>query len=220
MARDYTPLPFEYLEEMDTLSDAEFGRLVRALLEYSITGQEPELSGGERVHWKRVRNREARYRESFEESEKTMSKRGTKAARARWDNAQACTSMQKDAQACACITSNAKNANTDTDTDTNTDTDTDTKKRKRKEARPRFTPPSLDEVRAYCQERGNGVDPEAFTDFYRSKGWKVGKDPMVDWRSAVRTWERRDGRGRGGAAGDRTPERGETREFHIHYDVE
>ena len=56
----------------------------------------------------------------------------------------------------------------------------------------RFTKPTLDEVRAYCQERNNKVDPESFIDFYESKGWKIGKDTMKDWKAAVRTWERRD----------------------------
>ena len=56
----------------------------------------------------------------------------------------------------------------------------------------RFTPPTVDEVRAYCQERGNSVDPERFVDFYASKGWLVGKTRMKDWRAAVRSWERSD----------------------------
>lgn len=54
-----------------------------------------------------------------------------------------------------------------------------------------FRPPSVDEVRAYCLERGNSVDPEQFVDFYTSKGWKVGKDKMKDWKACVRTWEKR-----------------------------
>lgn len=54
----------------------------------------------------------------------------------------------------------------------------------------RFVKPSLDEVRAYCLERGNSVDAETFYDFYESKGWKVGNQPMKDWRAAVRTWEK------------------------------
>ncbi|MBQ1577047.1 MAG: hypothetical protein IIZ83_08815 [Oscillospiraceae bacterium] len=61
-------------------------------------------------------------------------------------------------------------------------------------AHTRFTSPTLDEVAAYCSERGNGVDPQQFIDFYTSKGWKVGDQPMKDWKAAVRTWERRDGR--------------------------
>lgn len=54
----------------------------------------------------------------------------------------------------------------------------------------RFTPPSLDEVKAYCQERGNRIDAQRFMDHYTSNGWLVGKSPMKDWRAAVRTWER------------------------------
>ena len=56
----------------------------------------------------------------------------------------------------------------------------------------RFVKPTLDEVQAYCLERQNSVDPESFIDFYESNGWKVGKNPMKDWKAAVRTWERRD----------------------------
>ena len=54
----------------------------------------------------------------------------------------------------------------------------------------RFTAPTVDEVKAYCVERGNSVDPERFVDFYASKGWMVGKSKMKDWKAAVRNWER------------------------------
>lgn len=50
--------------------------------------------------------------------------------------------------------------------------------------------PTLDEVKEYCSERGNKVDPERWFDYYTSNGWKVGKNPMKDWKAAVRTWER------------------------------
>lgn len=55
----------------------------------------------------------------------------------------------------------------------------------------RFTPPTVDEVKAYCNERRNNVDPEQFVAFYSSKGWKVGDQPMKDWKQAVITWEKR-----------------------------
>ena len=55
-----------------------------------------------------------------------------------------------------------------------------------------FTPPTLDEVRAYCEERNNGIDAERFIDFYASKGWMVGKNKMKDWKACVRTWEKRE----------------------------
>lgn len=55
-----------------------------------------------------------------------------------------------------------------------------------------FVPPSVEEVRNYCNERKNGIDPEMFVDFYQSKGWMVGRNKMKDWKSAVRTWERKN----------------------------
>ena len=56
----------------------------------------------------------------------------------------------------------------------------------------RFIPPTVDEVRAYCQDRQNGVDPQRFVDYYTSNGWMVGKNKMKDWKAAVRTWEQKD----------------------------
>ena len=54
-----------------------------------------------------------------------------------------------------------------------------------------FKKPSVDDVYIYCMvERGNTVDPQAFIDFYTSNGWKVGRNPMKDWKAAVRTWEK------------------------------
>ena len=53
-----------------------------------------------------------------------------------------------------------------------------------------FAKPTLEDVRAYCQERGNNVDPEKFYDFYESKGWMVGRNKMKDYKAAVRTWEK------------------------------
>jgi hypothetical protein len=53
-----------------------------------------------------------------------------------------------------------------------------------------FNKPSLLEIKNYCVERVNNVDPEAFFDFYESKGWLVGKSKMKDWKAAIRTWER------------------------------
>ena len=74
----------------------------------------------------------------------------------------------------------------------------------------RFSPPTIEEVKAYCEERKNGVDPQAFVDFYTAKGWKVGKDPMKDWQAAVRTWERREpDKKKGAISHDRQIDRGQ-----------
>ncbi len=56
----------------------------------------------------------------------------------------------------------------------------------------RFSAPTVDEVRAYAQEKGYNIDPEHFVDYYTSNGWRVGRNPMKDWRATVRTWVSRD----------------------------
>lgn len=69
---------------------------------------------------------------------------------------------------------------------------------KRKESKGRFTPPTLEEVAAYCQERNNNIDPQHFIDHYEANGWMRGKNKIKSWKACVRTWESTP---RGGANG-------------------
>lgn len=56
----------------------------------------------------------------------------------------------------------------------------------------KFVPPTLEEVQAYCEERNNGIDPEAWYAYYKARGFKLGKGtPMKDWKAAVITWEKK-----------------------------
>lgn len=54
----------------------------------------------------------------------------------------------------------------------------------------RFSPPTLDDVKAYVKEKDLNVDPERFIDYYTSNGWMVGKNKMKDWKAAARSWNR------------------------------
>lgn len=65
----------------------------------------------------------------------------------------------------------------------------ETPKEQSGDGRKRFVIPTPEEVQAYCDERKNGILGQQFCDFYSSKGWKIGKEPMKDWKAAVRTWE-------------------------------
>lgn len=206
MARNYAALPYEYLEEMELLSDEEFGRLCRALLTYSSTGETTELEGAERYQWKRVQMQEDRFRESYNETAKTLSEAGKKGAAKRWgaqpnDN----PATDGDSQAIAPngratgaintpLASNGENGNTETETNTETDTNNSPSidGRVNNTRAKRSAPSSLEEVVAYCQEIGSNADPQAYWDYYSSNGWKVGKNPMRDWKAAFRNWTRRE----------------------------
>lgn len=56
----------------------------------------------------------------------------------------------------------------------------------------RFVKPTVEEIRAYCEERGNNIDPEYFYDHYEANGWMRGNTHMKDWKATVRTWEKRE----------------------------
>lgn len=56
----------------------------------------------------------------------------------------------------------------------------------------KFIKPSLEEIKLYCIERKNAVDPERFFEHYESNGWMVGRVPMKNWKAAVRTWEKNE----------------------------
>lgn len=57
----------------------------------------------------------------------------------------------------------------------------------------KFTPPTYEEVKAYCDERKNGIDPQHFIDYYQARGWVLSNGKkMVDFKAAIRTWEQRN----------------------------
>lgn len=64
--------------------------------------------------------------------------------------------------------------------------------------RSRFAPPSVEDVKTYCTEKGYSMDAEHFVDYYTSNGWRVGRNPMKDWKAAVRNWNKgkEDNRGK------------------------
>ena len=55
-----------------------------------------------------------------------------------------------------------------------------------------FHPPSVEEVRAYCESKGYRISPERFMDYYTANGWRLGKSEMKDWKAVVRNWERQE----------------------------
>lgn len=59
-----------------------------------------------------------------------------------------------------------------------------------KEKDKRFIKPSVKDIADYCNNNNYNIDAERFYDYYESKGWKVGKAPMKDWKAAVRMWSR------------------------------
>lgn len=133
MARDYVPIPYEYLEEMEELSEGEFGRLVRALIAYSRDEKPMALTGNERFYAKRVMAREDRYKQSFESYIEDKRNAGLKSAEVRKKkNERRSTAGNRVQQSSTALnrsqqrsTEANRSQHTETDTDTETETNTE-----------------------------------------------------------------------------------------------
>jgi hypothetical protein len=96
--------------------------------------------------------------------------------------------MRWDANACERIPNDAKNADNDNDNDNDINIVLEQKAKKPK----RFSKPPVDDVRQYMAELNMNDMSQRFVDYYESNGWKVGKNPMKDWKAAVRTWKQQN----------------------------
>ena len=63
--------------------------------------------------------------------------------------------------------------------------------------RHKFSPPTVNEVKTYCQEQGYSVDAERFVSYYESNGWMVGRNKMKNWQAAVSNWNGKEQKGNG-----------------------
>ena len=176
----------------------EKGQLFEAILDYAESGIEPELDGALGIAWDFIQPRldqdTERYgnkvlQKQYAAFVRELKKRGSVVIS--FDEWKNMTDVERD----QLISGDIGRYPTSTSTSTSTPTPTSNLKEIYASSPPRaarFTPPSVEEVRVYCAERKNSVDPERFVDFYASKGWLVGKSKMKDWRAAVRSWERSD----------------------------
>lgn len=172
---------------IDLLSDAEAGRLLKSLLHYAANGEGDELTGQERLVYAMLRAQMDRDAASYQSYVDKQRENGKKGGRPR--NPEKPNETQPNPENPSLFLKTQKSQEEDKEEDKEKDKDR-TKKKSVCVASPRFAPPSLLEVETYCLERKNGVDASRFVDFYASKGWKVGNQPMKDWKAAVRTWER------------------------------
>lgn len=63
-------------------------------------------------------------------------------------------------------------------------------KTKNKRVKRDFTPPTLEEIEAYCKSRNNNVDAKRFFDYFSASDWVDSKgNPVRSWKQKVITWE-------------------------------
>ena len=194
-------LYFDYLAQFEMLSKDEQADLIMTILRY-VNGIDPELdsmSGAVRMAFSFIRRR---LDEDYEKYVETCKKRSAAAKQAKASN---CMQLLANAGDNVVVYDNVdENVNVtepvcddvvesvcephsgpETTTDNITTTTTVTRGIE-------FIAPTTQEVREYCDVRNNTIDPQRFVDYYNTKGWMVGNNPMRDWKAAVRIWETRE----------------------------
>lgn len=165
----------EVLQITRKFTDAQFGALIRAVFSYRFGGE--EYSGDDMaidVAFQAIANQVDRLKEYSEINAKNAAGSESKQGGAE------CSEMQENHPP---IQSNPIQSDPVEDTGAQS---------AKPPARTRFSPPSVQEIEDYCTEKGFLLDAERFVDYYASIGWMVGKNPMKDWRAAVRTWVKKD----------------------------
>ena len=169
-----------FREVISPLADAEKGRLFDMMLQYAEDGTEPgNFAGNERYTWPAAKQW---IDLTYAENEKQR-KNGKKGGRPKSQE-----------------NPNKPNETQENPNEPNKSLNIKENNIKESNIKPssknivplkRFVPPTVDEIKAYCDERGSYlIDPQAFIDYYEARGWMLNKNrKMVDWKAAVRTWE-------------------------------
>lgn len=207
----YFPTYFSYARTLSALSDEQFGRVIRAAIEYAENGTIPELDAMEMMGFAFVREDIDRANDNY----KKVCEANRSNVQKRWDKKKNDTTVYDgirtntneygrmngisvDTNAYETYQSKGKgksesNSNSNSERESISASD-DAKPARAKKSGKKFVPPTVDEVAAYCKEKGlNTIDPEYFVRFYSESDWiKANGEPVRNWKSTVLTWAQRD----------------------------
>ena len=175
--RSHLKVYFNFEEDTNALNDSEKGRLLLAMVRYAKDGTEANLTGNERFLFPVFKAQIDRDIESYEVKVNNGSKGGRPKTN---ENQEKPTETENN------LTESKK-----TETPKIEDRRKKIEEKDKDKDNRKFVPPSVDEVRAFCQERGNNIDPEYFIAYNENRNWTLSNGrKMKDWKLAVITWEK------------------------------
>lgn len=194
-------LYFEMRNVFEELSNEKRGILLSAILDYSEYGIQPDFRGTLRIAWASIRHKLDKDDDNYARKSQVRRyavyiRESKKEGMLPLPYDQWLASLPETDQPEASNDTKRYPTTTTTTTATTTATTTDCCYMPAADKPPRQPqrqiPPKVEEVRAYAAERGYALDPEAFMDYYTANGWKVGRNPMKDWKATVRNWARKE----------------------------
>lgn len=197
MSKDSFVIYKSWASMMAELPDEELAELTRAVMCHQI-GEEFTINNPVvKAIFDMFRSQFDKDDEKYEEVCQRRSENGKKGGRPKVEEkAKESKCFSEKANESKSFFEKAKKADNESDSDNDNESDLEkegAKAPKKEKAPSRFNPPTLDEVKKYCEERHNGIDPQHFIDYYASQRWKKANGrPLADWKAAVRTWESKD----------------------------
>lgn len=178
----------DYYDRLQRLTNEEVGNLFRQLMLYH-SGRVDEMTdfiGSEGIAFDFIANDIDRMEEKHNATSETNRINGAKGGRPKKQKEPEKTEQNRTEPE----ETEGKQTKGYKDKDKDKDIDKEKDKNNSKPQK-QFTPPTVDDVRQYCAERGNGIDAEYFVAYYENRDWKLtnGKK-MRDWHLAIVTWER------------------------------
>ena len=180
MAREYFKCFHSYKEKCKKLTDQELGRLFRALMTFSETGTAPDLTGRESIAFDFIADEIARDEAKYAETCRKNAENGAKGGKRTVANG---TDREREEAKSSEINKVEGIRYKEDIKEISSNED--------KKKSTAFHAPTVEEVRQYCEDRNNGIDPEYFVNYYENRGWYLSKGiKMRDWKRAVITWEK------------------------------
>ncbi len=184
----YVCLYLSYLQSLSPFTDEECGRIIRAMLNYAETGEAPQFEGNERFIWPSLQAQIDRDMEAYRAKCSKNRANGSKGGRPPKN-----PTVIPETERFLEKPKKPKEKEKKKEKEKENEKENESIEADKPPARPRFSPPTVDEVAAYCREQGyTHTDPERFVSYYQANGWRVGKNPMKDWKAALRGWESRE----------------------------
>lgn len=182
MGMDYFPCYTSYGRILSKLSDQELGRLFRALLAYTADGTPADLPGKEAVAYDFIVDDIDRARDNYDAKCASRRENGKKGGRPK--NQMVSDENLKNQMVLGKTEKSKRESKSESKREYNSPSDEGENARAREEEKP-FTPPTVEEVRAFCRERRSRVKPERFVAYFNERGW----EGVIDWKDRLISWE-------------------------------
>lgn len=193
MAKNSFIIYTEYMEHIEMLDMEQRGILMTALMCYQMEQELPEMDGMTKMCFSFIKARVDRDNEAYQEKCRKNAENGAKGGRPKKANGfEEKRTVSEKANGFSENPTKPKKADTDTDIDTDIKEKVSPKGDTKKKSTQRFSPPTVAQVKKFCDDHGYHLDAQRFVDYYTSNGWRVGRNKMKDWQAAARNWAKKN----------------------------